>query len=81
MAEAAPGQLRWRCRRGMKELDQLLLGYLERRYPHAPQAERRCFAEILELPDPQLWAYISGRQQPADPLSRNVLERIVTVHA
>ena len=27
------GKLRWRCRRGMKELDLLTLGYLERHYP------------------------------------------------
>ena len=42
------GRLEWRCRRGMKELDLLLVRYLRRRYSSAPSDERLAFAEILE---------------------------------
>ena len=58
-------KLRWRCRRGMKELDLLLLSYLERRYDTASEEERWIFSELLELPDPKLHAYLLGREQPA----------------
>ncbi|MCK7576885.1 MAG: succinate dehydrogenase assembly factor 2 [Chromatiales bacterium] len=52
--EEQMGKLRWRCRRGMKELDLLTLGYLERHYPTAPAEEQQAFADLLELQDPLL---------------------------
>lgn len=60
------GKLRWRCRRGMKELDLLTLGYLERHYPEASAEERQAFADLLELQDPLLMSYMVGRETPAD---------------
>ena len=63
----AAGQLRWRCRRGMRELDVLLERYLRERYPSAPAVEQQAFAALLEEPDPQLFAYVVQREAPADP--------------
>ncbi len=75
-------KLRWRCRRGMKEVDVLLLDYLERRYATAPAEERRIFANLLELQDPQLHAYLIGLEAPADPAVAQVIGKIrATVHA
>jgi antitoxin CptB len=62
-----PGQLRWRCRRGMKELDLLLSGYLVERWSGASTVERAAFERILELPDPLLAAYLMEREVPSDP--------------
>ena len=67
------GKLRWRCRRGMKELDLLTLGYLERHYPTAPAEEQRAFAELLELQDPLLMSYMVGRETPADAMVARVV--------
>lgn len=67
------GKLRWRCRRGMKELDLLTLGYLERHYPDAPAEEQRAFAELLELQDPLLMSYMVGRETPADAVTARVV--------
>ena len=61
------GRLAWRCRRGMKELDLLLSGWLQRRYPAASAAERAVFEAFLELPDPQIARYLLGRESPDDP--------------
>jgi len=69
-------RLRWRSRRGMRELDVLLQRYLERRYANAPQEEQQAFAALLELPDPELFAYIVKREQPSDPQLLNVLARL-----
>jgi succinate dehydrogenase flavin-adding protein (antitoxin of CptAB toxin-antitoxin module) len=51
----------------MKELDLLLQGWLEQRYAAATPTERRAFEGFLELPDPQIAAYLLGREQPTDP--------------
>jgi len=67
------GKLRWRCRRGMKELDLLTLGYLERYYPAAPAEEQQAFAALLELQDPLLMSYMVGRETPADATTARVV--------
>jgi antitoxin CptB len=69
-------RLRWRCRRGMRELDVLLLRYLEDDYPRASPADRAAFAQILELQDPEIFGYLVGRQAPAEASLANVVARI-----
>jgi len=67
------GKLRWRCRRGMKELDLLTLGYLEQHYPDAPAEDQQAFADLLELQDPLLMSYMVGRETPADAVTARVV--------
>jgi antitoxin CptB len=57
-------RLAWRCRRGMKELDLLLAGWLETRFERASAELRRQFEALLELPDPLLARYLLGGQRP-----------------
>ncbi|MGH8207641.1 MAG: succinate dehydrogenase assembly factor 2 [Steroidobacteraceae bacterium] len=65
-ADPQRSRLVWRCRRGMKELDLLLLAWLESAYDSAGADERACFAALLELPDPQLVRYLTMKERPAD---------------
>jgi antitoxin CptB len=51
----------------MKELDLMLAGWLERRYASASSDERAAFAELLELPDPEIAGYLLGQVSPRDP--------------
>jgi antitoxin CptB len=58
-------ELKWQCRRGMRELDELLLKYLEQRYELAPDSEKAAFCALLELPDPELLGYLLQQEVPA----------------
>lgn len=58
------GRLRWRCRRGMRELDELLRGYLDREFLKASAADRDAFRRLLEIPDTEIQAYCLGRESP-----------------
>jgi antitoxin CptB len=58
-------RLRWRCRRGMRELDVLLERYLADRWPTAPAERRAAFRELIELPDPELAALLLGNSVTA----------------
>ena len=60
-------RVRWRCRRGMRELDRILEDYLASGYERLTADDRRRFAEILEFPDPDLHAYLLGKAEPGDP--------------
>lgn len=70
-------RLRWQCRRGMRELDVLLLDYLETRYPEAGEAEKSAFRELLTLADPELNAYLLQKQSPGSEDLSRVVERIL----
>jgi antitoxin CptB len=59
-------RLEWRCRRGMKELDLVLLRYLQGRLAHERDAERAAFAQFLELPDPVMARYLLAGELPED---------------
>jgi antitoxin CptB len=74
--EGEAGRLAWRCRRGMKELDLVLTRYLRERWPAATDVERNQFERILELPDPELAAYLLGREQAPDPAMQGFLEQL-----
>lgn len=68
------GRLRWRCRRGMRELDVLLMRYLERDWPQANAPERAAFAALLEWQDPEIHALLTGRLAPDNEALASVLE-------
>jgi antitoxin CptB len=70
------GRLRWRCRRGMRELDIVLLRYLETDYPAAPALERAAFLDLLEWQDPALNALLLGQLQPHGEALARVVERL-----
>ena len=61
------GQLLWRCRRGMKELDVLLEGFARTRLAAAGGAERSTFARFLDLPDPLIAEYLLGTPVAPEP--------------
>lgn len=74
MGQAELGRLRWRCRRGMRELDVLLLRYLARDWPAAGAAERIAFTALLERQDPEINALLHGRMEPQGEALASVLE-------
>ena len=69
-------RLRWQCRRGMRELDDLLLRYLDNRFDAAPEADKEAFKALLALSDPELVGYLLNKQQP-DPELDRVVEHIL----
>lgn len=73
---ALDGRLVWRCRRGMKELDLVLMRYLRGGWPSAGATERACFERVLDLPDPVLAAFLTGRERAADPELQSLVERL-----
>ena len=60
-------RLRWLCRRGMKELDVVMTGYLENHYLQASQDDKKNFRVLLDMQDPDLFALLVGRDSSDDP--------------
>ncbi len=69
-------KLRWRCRRGMRELDALLASFLQTSYQSLSAEDKTRFGALLELPDPELHAYLLGRYDATDADLEALLSRI-----
>ena len=67
-------RLRWLCRRGMKELDLLLINYLDNIYPSADASDQQAFESLLEMADPDLYTLVTGKTQSDDAQVTRVVE-------
>lgn len=72
----ANAQLKWRCRRGMLELDLLLQGFLEHGYSTLTAQGREAFQELLSYPDRDLLEYLMARALPTDKDVADVVHSI-----
>jgi succinate dehydrogenase flavin-adding protein (antitoxin of CptAB toxin-antitoxin module) len=68
-------RIRWRCRRGLLELDIVLARFLERRFGGLDAAERELFNELLDEADNDLLDLALGRAEPA-PRYRAVVDML-----
>ena len=69
-------RLAWQCRRGMRELDELLNGFLERRYAMLDARTLETFSRLLEYPDHVLLELLLGRMTPADREVARIVQEI-----
>jgi antitoxin CptB len=69
-------RLRWKCRRGMKELDDLLSRFLETEYDGLSELRQQAFTAVLEMEDPDLYACVLGQQQAPTAEMQDVIAAI-----
>ena len=68
-------RLFWGSRRGMLELDLILLPFLENVYPGLPQDDKESYWKLLESEDQDMYAWFINRENPQD----QTLQRIVDI--
>ncbi len=64
---------RWRCRRGLLELDIVLQRFMDKHYPQLSETELQQLATLLDLSDNDLWDMITTRKELEDASLRPVL--------
>jgi antitoxin CptB len=74
MSEKA--KLKWHCRRGMRELDLLLEGFLEHRYEALSSADRDGFARLLDCPNEKLMDWLMEGGSPEDRRLAEIVQQI-----
>ena len=69
-------RVRWRCRRGLLELD-LILNEFAREHLHTMSgAELEGLHRLLDAADNDLWDWISGRAEPPDRTLSGLIARL-----
>ena len=69
-------ELKWRCRRGMLELDILLNSYLDKNYSTMSQQQGDLFSEVLDYPDQVLFDLLLGNMQSSDARVNRLVSEI-----
>ena len=72
-------RLRWRCRRGMRELDQLLTRWLDREWTAASDSQREVFLRLLDSEDDRLWRWFLGHETAPDAALDSLIQYIRTL--
>ena len=70
-------QIYWRSRRGMLELELKLVPFVRDHYHELDDAERATYEALLAEEDWQLFDWLQGRQVPEDPLTKQVVDKII----
>jgi len=60
------GRLRWSCRRGMLELDMVLLPFLDHHYETLTPEQKKVFERLLEEQDTVLQSWFTRQLIPED---------------
>ncbi|MGB5396425.1 MAG: succinate dehydrogenase assembly factor 2 [Gammaproteobacteria bacterium] len=69
-------RLRWRCRRGMLELDLLLNDFLDTKFEHLDQRQLELFEILLDYPDQVLLDLLLGKVPASDPALAEFVARM-----
>ncbi len=80
MNEAEARRLRWRARRGTRELDSLVGWWLDQRLADADDAQRQAFDALLDCQDPELWDWIMGHGKAPRVDWQAIIDDIRTAH-
>ncbi len=75
-ADSELKRIRWRCRRGMRELDQLFERWLDQAWAAASESERGVFLRLLDCEDDRLWHWFMGHEAASDAELDALVQRI-----
>jgi antitoxin CptB len=73
MDALAQNRLKWKCRRGLLELDLVLQDFVDRRLA---EDDVEPLNALLDLQDVDLWAIVSGRSEDFEPRFRAIVARL-----
>jgi len=80
LKEAELNRLRWRSRRGLLELDLLLVPFFDEEFRSLDSKSQEAYVLLLEEEDPDLLSWISQKSKPENPqfdaLIQKMLKRV-----
>ena len=76
MPEKVDSALRWRCRRGMLELDILLNDFLDKSYEKITTQQKITLDQMLDYPDQLLFDLFLGHMQSSDNSVSDLVQAI-----
>lgn len=79
-AVAQRKRLYWHSRRGMWELDLLLIPFLEHCYDQLDEQDQAAYRALIEGEDQDLFAWLMRRETPPNPAFHRIVQ-LIQAHA
>ena len=70
-------RLFWHSRRGMLELDLILVPFVQKAYKELSSTDQACYEKLLKCEDTELYQWLLKKQQPSDPDLQNIVQIIL----
>ncbi|WP_148861933.1 FAD assembly factor SdhE [Marinobacter fonticola] len=70
-------RLYWHSRRGMLELDVLLIPFLEEVYPGLPDEDKARYRKLVDCEDTEIYQWFMQRERPQDEDLQVIVDMIV----
>lgn len=67
----------WHSRRGMLELDLMLVPFVEQKYEQLPEADRAIYRDLLSCEDTDIFEWLMQRGRPERDDLYDMVQRIV----
>ena len=67
----------WRSRRGMQELDVLLIPFVEQQFETLTGPMQEAYLRFIDREDWELFDWLQGRGEPVEPEFRALLQRVL----
>ena len=70
----------WQCRRGLWELDAILIPFVERNYDDLDSENKSLFTELLSYEDIEVFDLLVNKIKPKDKKMKLLVELILNSH-
>lgn len=76
-----PGKIKWQSRRGMREIDLMLLPFVEHDLPNMDEQTLKDYEDLLEASDLELVRWFDGSTVPQTEARRRIVKIIINCHS
>ncbi|SHO57134.1 FAD assembly factor SdhE [Vibrio quintilis] len=70
-------RIKWACRRGMLELDVVIMAFYDECFDKLKESEQRDFVSLLECDDPDLFSWIMGHTRSDNLSHASIVDKII----
>ncbi|AAW86591.1 succinate dehydrogenase assembly factor 2 [Aliivibrio fischeri] len=70
-------RVKWACRRGMLELDVVIMPFFDECFEELTEAEQQAFVSLLECDDPDLFTWVMGHGRSDNLAHASMVDKIV----
>ncbi|KUJ00288.1 FAD assembly factor SdhE [Vibrio sp. MEBiC08052] len=70
-------RIKWACRRGMLELDVVIMSFFEECFDQLSESDQQDFVSLLESDDPDLFSWLMGHKRSENLSHASMVDKIV----
>ena len=70
----------WQCRRGLCELDAILIPFVEDTFDDLDANFKELFKELLSYEDIEIFDFLVNQKEPSDKRMKQLLDKILVSH-